>query len=681
MGTLREELDSMEEPAYIARIRLYARYRVLWLRNLWAANASDGQSVHQEIDILLADPVHQREAESEFYRTDPVATQMRSDLAQIDARCSVDPLLTTLQNAFNLSGMELDLLAAAVACEVSPELRKLYAYLRDESAPHRACIGLTADLFGWPAYANAIANGNLLRWRMVKLADPAESSSSLDAEWIADPVVVSYFQGLLRPDEDLAGYIQPAVPTSQPTNCLYPDQLQESALFARALIADRSDFDIALVGRAGSGKATLAAQICLSIEKPLLVADAIQLLVSDIDHSTSVDRILRVSRLQHLTGSVLYLSNADVITKKQWTALESNPGSLIYGSEVGLTTTRRGVPLRSFNIPDLSQEGRIALWGTLSSQPAPAIVAEWMLTPADIVAAAQASPAGPVAVAEACRRSRQTQSSALSAPLPCPYVKSDLVLSDHVRSHIDELETQARLRWSVYEEWGYQRLCPIGRGITALFSGPSGTGKTMAAQVLARTLDMDLYRVDLAAVVSKYIGETEKNLKSIFDTCDRANALLFFDEADALFGQRTQVKEAHDRFANIEIDYLLQRMEQFEGIAVLATNRKADLDQAFIRRIRFIIDFQAPGPAERLTLWQFALLPQSPKGKDLIGPINWKALAERVTMTGAEIKAAALGAAFMARAEESTIEMRHVVRSVKRELAKRGATLREADLA
>ncbi len=164
------------------------------------------------------------------------------------------------------------------------------------------------------------------------------------------------------------------------------------------------------------------------------------------------------------------------------------------------------------------------------------------------------------------------------------------MLPETLRQHLDELEQQVRLRWSVYEEWGFERLCPMGRGITALFAGPSGTGKTMAAQVLARSLGMELYRVDLSGVVNKYIGETEKRLKQVFDACERANVVLFFDEADALFGQRTQVKDAHDRFANIEIDYLLQRMEQFDGLAILATNRKGDLDRAFLRRIRFIVD-------------------------------------------------------------------------------------------
>jgi SpoVK/Ycf46/Vps4 family AAA+-type ATPase len=185
--------------------------------------------------------------------------------------------------------------------------------------------------------------------------------------------------------------------------------------------------------------------------------------------------------------------------------------------------------------------------------------------------------------------------------------------------------------------------------------------------------------VDLSGVVNKYIGETEKRLKQVFDACERANVLLFFDEADALFGQRTQVKDAHDRFANIEIDYLLQRMEQFEGVAILATNRKGDLDKAFVRRIRFILDFSVPGPAERMALWQRVLLPRSPGGAELLDSIDFNFLAQKLSMTGAEITAAALCAAFLARGEGTRISMRHVLHAARREMSKNGVVMRMGD--
>jgi SpoVK/Ycf46/Vps4 family AAA+-type ATPase len=351
----------------------------------------------------------------------------------------------------------------------------------------------------------------------------------------------------------------------------------------------------------------------------------------------------------------------------------------IFGTS-SLTQQRlNGAGKKTVHLPLLTRALRTALWQHLSAAPIPYQITDWVLTPAEIVNAARVAPAGKEAVAEACQHILNQGPDELFTPLSCPFTWDDIILSPAVRQHLTEVEDQARLRWLIYEGLGFKRHFALGQGVTALFAGPSGTGKTMAAQVLARSLGMDLYRVDLAGVMSKYIGETEKRLKLIFDTCERANVLLFFDEADALFGQRTQVKDAHDRFANIEIDYLLQRMEQFDGIAILATNRKGDMDPAFLRRLRFIIDFVHPGPTERLSLWQLALPSQAPNGYELLDGIDWGFLATKLNMTGADIKAAALGAAFLAHAAGTRINMKQVLYAARREMAKQGINLRSGD--
>jgi SpoVK/Ycf46/Vps4 family AAA+-type ATPase len=318
------------------------------------------------------------------------------------------------------------------------------------------------------------------------------------------------------------------------------------------------------------------------------------------------------------------------------------------------------------------------LWNRLTGQAAPEIIANSPLEPAGIVHAARLAAAGAGSIPGVGTAAPPFEAEDLFTPLACPYTWDDIVLTPALCEHLRELEWQIRLRPHVYEEWGFERLCPLGRGITALFAGPSGTGKTMAAQVLAAALRMKLYRVDLSGVMNKYIGETEKRLRRVFDACERTNVLLFFDEADALFGQRTQVKDAHDRFANIEIDYLLQRMEQFNGVAILATNRKGDLDKAFLRRIRFIVDFVAPGPAERLAMWKRVLPPRSPAGEDLLGDIDWEHLADKLNLTGAGIRGAALAAAFLARSEGTLIGMSHILHAAEREVAKGGMALRAA---
>jgi SpoVK/Ycf46/Vps4 family AAA+-type ATPase len=198
----------------------------------------------------------------------------------------------------------------------------------------------------------------------------------------------------------------------------------------------------------------------------------------------------------------------------------------------------------------------------------------------------------------------------------------------------------------------------------------------MAAQVLARSLDLDLYRVDLATVVNKYIGETEKRLASVFAQCERSNVMVLFDEADALFGQRTRVSDAHDRYANIEIDYLLQRLDSFRGIAILATNRKSDLDSAFLRRLRMVVDFVAPAQSERLRLWHQALPIATSGGEPITGSLSYEWLATHLELTGAEIKSVALSAAFDARERGELIETDHVLDASRRELGKRGSVLR-----
>jgi SpoVK/Ycf46/Vps4 family AAA+-type ATPase len=212
-----------------------------------------------------------------------------------------------------------------------------------------------------------------------------------------------------------------------------------------------------------------------------------------------------------------------------------------------------------------------------------------------------------------------------------------------------------------------------GLGISVLFAGESGTGKTMAAEVIANELNLNLYRIDLSQVVSKYIGETEKNLRRLFDAAEDGGAILFFDEADALFGKRSEVRDSHDRYANIEINYLLQRMETFQGLAILATNTKGSLDPAFVRRLRFIVDFPYPGLVERKTIWQKAFPAQTP-----IDNLDFERLA-RFNLTGGSIHNIALNAAFLAANALQPVNMRFVLDAAKTEFRKTEKSVIDAE--
>ncbi len=247
------------------------------------------------------------------------------------------------------------------------------------------------------------------------------------------------------------------------------------------------------------------------------------------------------------------------------------------------------------------------------------------------------------------------------------YRWNDLVLPPAETSQLRELAAHADHAVTVMESWGFADKLSLGRGLTALFHGPSGTGKTMAAEVLAAELGLELYVIDLSRVISKYIGECEKALAAVFDEAETANALLLFDECDALFGKRSEVRDSHDRYANIEVAYLLQRLEAYRGIAVLTTNLRRNMDEAFVRRIRFRVRFHAPTTELRLRIWRGAFPAQVP----LLANVDLRFLADRFELTGATIKSAALRAAHLAAAEggvTGSVGMRHAVRAVVSEL-------------
>ena len=448
------------------------------------------------------------------------------------------------------------------------------------------------------------------------------------------------------------------------------------AELSRQILSGRdSGSDAVIVGLEGSGRETLAAQFAASLGKPLLSVNTPSLhpaapaegkIESRIEGK--LDGLIRGARFARATGSILYLSHADAVTVQEWAELKL----LGCPSLRGANAAPQGAT--EYALPPLSLAQRLAVWAQHSDATPPAILRTQRLTPAEIKSVATHASEGTEYPAP--RRSSQTNSDLMHL-LPTPYTWDDLVVPPTVHRLLKDFEAQVMLRWEVYEEWGFSRLTHLGQGISALFGGPSGTGKTMAAQVIARSLGLELHRVDLAGVVNKYIGETEKRLREVFDTCERSGALLFFDEADALFGGRMQAKDAHDRFANIEIDYLLQRIERFDGVAILATNRKNDLDAAFLRRLRFVVDFLNPDERERRILWQKSLPGQTPAGETVTDGLDFELLAGEMELTGAQIKAIALCAAFLARQGGGRIRMEHIELAAQREYSKGGQLLRE----
>jgi AAA+ superfamily predicted ATPase len=274
----------------------------------------------------------------------------------------------------------------------------------------------------------------------------------------------------------------------------------------------------------------------------------------------------------------------------------------------------------------------------------------------------------------ACRSFAQPRLAELAQKIELSATWDDLVLPELRKQTLRQIVSQVRHRMKVYETWGFSAKGRRGLGVSALFTGESGTGKTMAAEVIARELELDLYRIDLSAAVSKYIGETEKNLKQIFDAAEEGGAVLLFDEADALFGKRSDVKDSHDRYANIEVSYLLQRMEAYQGLAILTTNLKSSMDRAFQRRLRFTVNFPFPDATQREAIWSRIFPAKTPTQS-----LDHKRLSQ-LNVTGGNIRNIALNAAFLA-AENGTgaVEMEHLFRAARLESEKIERPLAESE--
>ncbi|WP_424094759.1 ATP-binding protein [Moorena producens] len=275
----------------------------------------------------------------------------------------------------------------------------------------------------------------------------------------------------------------------------------------------------------------------------------------------------------------------------------------------------------------------------------------------------------------AARAQSGHQLGSLARQIQPKYSWDDIVLPVNQKAQLREICNQAKYRQLVWEEWDFQSKLSLGRGLNVMFSGPPGTGKTMAAEIIAHELELDLYKIDLSQVVSKYIGETEKNLNRIFTAAANANAILLFDEADSLFGKRSEISSAHDRYANIEVGYLLQKMEEYEGVAILTTNLRTNMDDAFVRRLRFIIEFPFPNLKDRRRIWEQIWPSPVPRSEEL----DLDFIARHCEIAGGNIRNIALAAAFIAADDGGIVKMNHLLRAVRREYQKMGKVLIEGE--
>lgn len=608
-----------------------------------------------------------------------------------EAEAAGHPLrLRSLATAFGLNPLDVELLLVAVAPDLDSRFERLYGYLHDDVTRRRASIGLALELAGLPPAGGAARqrltpSGPLVASGLVTIDDT--DRPFLTRSLSVPDRVTAHLLGDDSDDHDLLHVLTPARSDAAP----------DPSAVARALGAGARL--VYLREKPGSSGRSLAAAALEALGRPAVALDLGRL--GPNEDPVAVARIaMRDARLR---GGGLVAGPIEALAERGLGAVRAfaDPAAAPAGADgwlaapVLLIGRRSWEPSWSHDVPVLvdvdppTTADRAELWlrtlnGSSGGIDASEVTRHFRLTPEQVTRAAeaarlQAAAAGTSLGLDHLRSGARAQNAAGLENLAKRVVPKvgweDLVLPDATLQGLQELANRARNRDRVIDEWGMRPGGGRGRGITGLFAGDSGTGKTMSAEVIAGVLGLDMYSINLATVVDKYVGETEKNLERIFSEADGINGVLLFDEADAIFGKRSEVRDAHDRYANIETAYLLQRMESFDGLAILSTNLRANLDEAFARRLDAVIDFALPDADFRERLWELCLGPDVPRGDDL----DLRFAAERFELSGGNIRSIAVTAAYFAAQTGSPVGMLDLMRATQREYRKLGRLCVESE--
>jgi adenylate kinase family enzyme len=538
-----------------------------------------------------------------------------------------------------------------LAWAIEPRVGLLFGHVHDALQRTRPTLGACAEILAEPiAVATALEPGAPLRQTGIVDLDRwgPDGVLGVDAR-----VVTFVATGKLPRLDSAAGSIA--------TLSLAPSDLAAAVSFAPADV-------LVLCGSSGSGRTRAAAALGRHEQRPVLA-----LRLSANDSATLAAPALAATAVRDarfLGARLLVQRLADALVAETLAAARDVP--LVISMDAGAKVPRPLLARRiaTHRIEPPSAQARAVLWAKLVARDAhdPAIIAvaqRYTFTEGTIRQAALQVPA--VGLEQAARLHLPGDSDGLVFPRVAAQLSWErLILPDAALDSLRAVCAQARHGTKVGEEWGFARRHALGRGTKALFYGKPGTGKTLAADILATELDLPIFRVDLSRVVSKWIGETEQNLAKIFDQAAQSQAILFFDEADSLFSKRTAVQSSTDRYANMEVNYLLQRVEAHEGIVLLATNLKANMDDAFSRRLHYVVEFPEPDARARERIWRVSVPDEAPLHSD----VDFAILARRFELPGGAIKSAVLGAAFLAAAEVSVIRQRHFAAALRREYAK-----------
>jgi SpoVK/Ycf46/Vps4 family AAA+-type ATPase len=631
------------------------------------------------------------------------------------------PRLARLGRAFGLTPFDLDTILVALAPELDLRYERLYAYLQDDVNRRRPSVDLALNLLCATAADRLAQRGRfavhapLRGHNLLELVqDPNRGHSPLLAHDLKlDEQVVRWLLGSEDIDERVAGFARRVSPPPHELASHLPEL--ERTLLVMMDDARRRDapLRVGLQGSPGNGQAAVVERLAAALDVRLLTVDLDRLIAAEPEPATALRRCCRDARY---LDAILFLDHTDALGTDGQSALMTelrelltgHPGALILSGERSWPQSVIGSPhliVVSIPVPDLDRR-RDAWTAALTTagvalppDDVDLLAGRFRLNLAQIenaVAAARAAASWRAAalaagqgttpdqlqpteteLLHAARAQAGPGLASLAQKIAPRFAWDDLVLPDDAVAQLREVCGRVNRRERVLSAWGFDRKLSLGQGTNALFTGPSGTGKTMAAEVIANDLGLDLYRIELAGVVSKYIGETERNLDGIFAAASGANAILFFDEADALFGKRSEVRDAHDRYANIETAYLLQKMEQYDGVAILATNLRGNLDEAFTRRLAFTVHFPFPEEPYRARIWTGIW----PSTVALDPDVDLADLARRFPLSGGNIKNIALAAAYLAADGDDAVTTSHLLHAIRREYQKMGKQLTMAELA
>lgn len=584
--------------------------------------------------------------------------------------------LDHLCETFALSTFERNILLLCVAAELDPAVAVLCATVQGDPQRRYPTLQLASILFSnlhWSAYT---PEHSLRYWRLIEL----DAGSTLMSSAIrVDEWVLHYLMGVQTQDERWKFLIRRVSDEAVlvPSHQWIADRLS-------TLCQSRNPPIIQLLGTDRSSHGAIAASACRSLSIQLY-----QCSVRSLPTALSNLNLLLLlwERQARLTPSVLLLEVDSQIDPTQDRAIvhwiEQCTGNLIVSSADRLPMRSRSMV--AFEVQSPTAPEQASLWRNELGDAATALdsqinrlICQFDLQPAAIQAVCQEALTNSQDLGQqlwqSCRSQIRPQLDDLAQRIEATATWNDLILPDREKRILRSIATHVRHRQQVYDHWGFAKQGTRGLGISALFAGASGTGKTMAAEVIAQELQLDLYRIDLSSVVSKYIGETEKNLRRIFDAAETGATILLFDEADALFGKRSDVKDSHDRYANMEVSYLLQRMEAYRGLAILTTNLKDSIDTAFLRRLRFVIKFPFPDAAQRREIWQRVFPTSMPtQALDL-------AKLSKLNVSGGNIRNIALNAAFLAAETDQAVSMQHLLEAAQSEYLKLERTLTDAEV-